>query len=173
MVPKKLARIKYLRSVKFLFAVAWVGAIIAAAFAGHGYSEVRLLYNTESSISVDNLLAWLTFAMIVLAVLVPVFTLGKRGFCHYFCPWGVLNMAGTRIKEFFRWPSLHLEADRKECKQCRTCERDCPMSLPVNRVVQSGSMKNAECILCGTCADSCPNGVISYSWRAARRWSCR
>ncbi|MFC1963756.1 4Fe-4S binding protein [Chloroflexota bacterium] len=169
MVPKPLARIKYLQFIKYLFAIAWVGAIVYFAAAAGGYHEVNLLYNTESGVSVDSPQSWFTFATIILVVLAPVFFIGKRGFCHYFCPWGVLNTLGTRVKDFFRWPSLHLKADSKKCKKCHTCDRNCPMSLPVNSMVQAGSMKNTECILCGTCADTCPNEVIEYSWRKPNR----
>ncbi|MFH1650630.1 MAG: 4Fe-4S binding protein [Chloroflexota bacterium] len=164
MAARPLVRVRYLKSVKFLFAVAWVGAIIAAVVAAGGYRGVNLLYNTESGVSIDSPQSWITFGSIVLVVLLPVFFLGKRGFCHYFCPWGVLNMAGTKVKEWLRIPSLHLRARKELCQQCRTCERNCPMSLPVTRMAQSGSMKNTECILCGTCADNCPQAVINYAW---------
>ncbi len=102
--------------------------------------------------------------MIVFIILLPAFLIGKRGFCQYFCPWGVLNIVSTRIKNVFRLPSLHLEPGTDKCKQCKTCDKNCPMSLEVSKIVQSGSMKNDECILCGTCVDNCPNKVIRYSW---------
>jgi polyferredoxin len=164
MAPKQLARIKYLKVIKYVLAIAWVGAIIYFAVLAGGYKTVNLLYNTESGVSVDSAQGWITYFMIVLIVLLPVFFIGKRGFCHYFCPWGVLNITGTRIKNFLRWPSLHLEADSDKCKRCLTCDKSCPMSLEVSKAVQSGSMDNTECILCGTCVDNCPNGVIAYSW---------
>jgi ferredoxin-type protein NapH len=74
-------------------------------------------------------------------------------------------MVGTKLKDFFRWPSLNLRVDNEKCKQCLTCNANCPMSLPIPEMVKSGSMKNNECILCGTCVDNCPNGVICYSWK--------
>ena len=166
MVPKRLYHSRYLKIIKYIFAVAWVGAIVAFAVLAGGYREINLLYNTESGVSVDSVQSWFTFFTIVAVVLLPVFFIGKRGFCHYFCPWGILNMLGTRIKNIFRWPSLHLEVVKGNCKQCRTCTQNCPMSLPVNQMVERGSMRNNECILCGTCADNCPNGVISYSWKS-------
>ncbi|MCL4533717.1 MAG: 4Fe-4S binding protein [Bacteroidetes bacterium] len=73
---------------------------------------------------------------------------------------------GTRIKDTFGWPSLGLSAASRECKQCRTCSRNCPMSLPVNEMVRSGSMQSTECVLCGTCVDNCPNGAVTYSWKS-------
>jgi len=165
MAPKKLARIRYLKIIKYVFAVAWVGAVIYAAVSAGGYRQIDLLYNTESGVSVDSVQGWFTYFVIVFVILLPVFFIGKRGFCRYFCPWGVLNIIGTRIKNLFRWPSLHLKASSEKCKQCLTCEQNCPMSLEVSKAVASGSMDQTECILCGTCADNCPNGVIEYSWR--------
>ncbi len=167
MAPKKLARIKYLKALKYIFAASWVSAIVYFAVAAGGYKAVNLLYNTESGVSVDSAQGWITYFSIVLVVMVPAFFIGKRGFCHYFCPWGVLNIAGTKIKNFFRWPSLNLKAEQGKCKQCRTCDKGCPMSLEVSKSVQSGSMDNTECILCGTCVDNCTNGAIKYSWHRA------
>jgi len=168
MVPKKLAKIKYLKAVKYVLVVGWVGAIVYAVISAGGYKTIDLLYNTESGVSIDSAQGWITYSMIVLVILLPAFLIGKRGFCHYFCPWGVLNMAGTKIKNFFGWSSLHLKTTTEECKRCHTCDQNCPMSLPVSEMVAAGSMQNSECILCGTCADNCPNGVIEYSWGTLR-----
>jgi len=137
-----------------------VGAITYFAISAGGYRKIDLLYNTESGISVDSAQALIRYLLIVFVILLPALFLGKRGFCHYFCPWGVLNIAGTRIKNFFKWPSLHLKATPDKCKRCRTCDKNCSMSLEVSKMVQNGSMDNAECILCGTCVDNCPNRVI-------------
>ncbi len=165
MAGKKLARIRYLKIIKYILAVAWVGAVVYAAIYAGGYKTINLLYNTESGVSVDSAQGWITYSIIVLIILLPVFFIGKRGFCHYFCPWGVLNITSTKIKNFFRWPSLNLKASSDKCKRCRTCDGNCPMSLEPSKMVESGSMVNTECILCGTCVDNCPNGVIKYSRR--------
>jgi len=164
MVPKKLARIKHLKVLKYVLAVAWVGGIVFAAIHAGGYHGVDLLYNTRSGVSVDTAQSWITYGMIVSIVLIPAFLIGRRGFCHYFCPWGVLNTAATQAKGSFRWPSLHLSVTASKCRRCKTCDTNCPMSLPISDMVQNGSMKNAECILCGTCVGNCPNRAIAYSW---------
>jgi ferredoxin-type protein NapH len=54
--------------------------------------------------------------------------------------------------------------DKEKCANCKTCTKNCPMSLDVNGMVLKGSMVNSECILCGTCADGCTKGVIKYSF---------
>jgi ferredoxin len=38
------------------------------------------------------------------------------------------------------------------------------MSLEVQEMVEKGRMENSECVLCGQCVDSCPQGVIRYSF---------
>lgn len=165
MAPKNLAQIKGLKWIKYVFAVAWVGAVVYAGTAAGGFHSVDLMYYTESGVSVAVPQSWFTWGTIVLAILIPAFLIGRRGFCHYFCPWGVLNMGATRIKNFFGWPSLHLIAQKERCKQCRTCRANCPMSLSVGDMMKTGSVKNDECILCGTCVDNCPNAAISYRWK--------
>ena len=164
MVPKNLARIKYLKWIKYVLAVAWVSSIVLAAIAAGGYRTVDLLYFTETGVSIADPMQWITWGMIVLLVLLPAFLIGRRGFCHYFCPWGGLNTISTRIKNLARWPSLHLSAVKENCKHCRTCLANCPMSLSVGDMIQAGSVKNDECILCGTCVDNCPNRAITFSW---------
>ena len=47
----------------------------------------------------------------------------------------------------------------------RTCTRACPMSLPVQELVQAGGMEHSECILCGSCVDGCPSSAIRYTFR--------
>jgi len=44
---------------------------------------------------------------------------------------------------------------------CNTCSIHCPMSLPVEEMVDQ---KNMECILCGNCVDVCRQGAITYDW---------
>jgi polyferredoxin len=161
---RKLRRIRYFKWVRYLLAVAWVGAIVAAAFSAGGYRKIELLYNMPQGISVDSLQSLIMFFTVIAAVLIPSLVLGKRGFCHYLCPWGLLNLAGSRIKGFFRLPCLRLRALKENCKKCGSCDAACPMSLGVSRMVASGSMRNNECILCGTCVDTCPNKTIRYSF---------
>ena len=166
MILKNLIHIKYLKVIKYILAVLWVSAVIMAIVSAGGYKSVHLLYNTEKFVSVDSLPNLMMYFSIVLAVLIPALIFGKRGFCHYLCPWGVLNIAGTKIKTALKYPSLCLKAEADKCKNCGTCDRNCTMSLNVSKIVKSGSMRNTECILCGACVDTCPNSAIMYSWHS-------
>jgi len=57
-----------------------------------------------------------------------------------------------------------LKSNPKACKHCHTCTEHCPMSLPVEEMVNQKRMENTECILCGICADGCKEGAITYGW---------
>jgi polyferredoxin len=173
MTPRDLSRIKHLKWVKYVLAAGWVGAIVFFAIAAGGYHTVNLLYMTESGVSIASPQSWFTWGTIVIVILLPAFLIGRRGFCHYFCPWGVLNTVSTKISNLLHLPSLHLEAVEGKCRNCRTCMANCPMSLSVAEMIKAGSVKNDECILCGTCVDNCPSKAIKYSWAAPQRETAR
>jgi polyferredoxin len=135
-----------------------------AILAG-GFHTVNPLHLTETGISVSEPVAYILYFTIVGLFVILSFTAGKRAFCHYVCWMAPFMVIGTKIKNFFKWPSFHLEAASDKCKRSKTCEKNCPMSLEVSKMAQSGSMENTECILCGSCVDNCPEGVIKYSWR--------
>jgi len=89
---------------------------------------------------------------------------GKRGFCHYFCWMAPFMIIGRKIRNIGRWPSLGIKAQAEKCIDCKSCSKNCPMSLDVNSMVKNQHMENIECILCGTCIDICPKKVINYSF---------
>jgi len=150
--------------IKYYIWVPWLGIIIAMAIMAGGFSSVDPFHLTENGISVARPEDYITFFMVLVIIVILSFTIGKRAFCHYVCWMAPFMIIGTKIKNLIKWPSLHLVPAADTCKQCMTCTKNCPMSLPVTKMVQAGNMKNDECILCGTCVDNCPNKVINYSW---------
>lgn len=165
MGDRPLLRIKYIRVLKYIIAVLWVGVIVAGVIAAGGINSVQPFYMTEKFISIDSVQGNILYFMVLSIALVPAFLLGKRAFCHYLCPFGVLNIVGTRIGKFLHLPVLHLETDTNKCTKCGKCSKVCQMSLPVTDMVQSGSMENTECILCGMCVDNCKFDAIHYAWK--------
>jgi len=163
-VPKRLPNYHWLRPLKFGLTLVWMAALVALAALGGGYTRVDLLYLTESGVSIDRAAGWVIYGIIAGMVLLPAFFVGQRGFCHYFCPWSGLNIVGTWLKTKLRLWSLHLVSDASKCTNCGTCDRSCPMSLPVHEMVQRADMYHHECIYCGTCVDNCPSGAIRYRW---------
>ena len=165
MWPKRLPKSRRQRRfVKYILSAVWVGSIIVMALIGTGVTQVDLFYNNEGYVSVDSVQGIVGYLILVTVVMLPVFLIGKRAFCHYFCPWGVLNIVASRVKNWLGYPSLHLEVDKNKCSRCVACDQVCPMSLRVYRMVQSGIVDDHECNLCGACVDVCPDGAICYSW---------
>lgn len=167
-IEKPLVRIRNMRWIKYVIAALWVGAIVATAISVGGYERVELLYNTETGISVDDASGLIRFYVILAVPFLPVLVLGKRGFCHYFCPFGAISIVGTKLSRWLRIPSLRLAANTEACVNCKRCNRACPMSLDVQGMVAGGNMDHSECILCATCIDTCPKDVIRYAWGAAK-----
>jgi len=175
-VPKQLDPNKKGRNrkIKYPIFVLWIAFIILGPIMTAGYiNGLNIFFPGEpgdplSLVSFDpSAIGQLIFYFGILSTVVVLFTLvgGKRAFCAYACPMGVLGIIGTKIKNFFKYPSLHLEADIEKCTQCKQCSKACVMSLDVNELFKEGNMYDPDCILCGSCISHCPQKVISYAWK--------
>jgi ferredoxin-type protein NapH len=163
-VKTDLLPVPYLRYLKYLLAVLWVGGAVFLA-AGAGHLVLNPLFGMGNGIPPWPAQTYLFFYAMTLGVFVLVLILGKRSMCNYFCPMSVVFMTISRMKDRLRVPSLHLEARQEGCIQCKQCTAACPMSLPVQEMVAFGTMQNPECIVCGNCAGACKKGVIRFAWR--------
>jgi ferredoxin-type protein NapH len=160
---KKARGGKYNR-IKYFIWIPWIGIITFSAFRAGGLHTIIPFYQTKYGISVAEPANYIVFYTVVGLITVLSFTAGKRAFCHYGCWMAPFMVIGTKIRNVFNWPALHLKANKDRCRNCKTCTKNCPMSLEVNGMVQKGSMVNSECILCGTCVDGCPEGAIRYAF---------
>jgi len=151
--------------IKYIIWFPWISIIVIMAILSGGFHAVNPLHLIETGISVSEPAAYILYFTIVGLFVILSFTAGKRAFCHYICWMAPFMVIGVKIRNLFKWASLHLEVVGDKCKQCKICEKSCPMSLKVSKMVQSGSMENTECILCGICVDNCPEGAIKYFWR--------
>jgi polyferredoxin len=150
--------------IKYFIWTPWIAIIVLMFFRAGGVKSVDPLYQTYFGVSVSNIYSLILFIVIAgLIALIAVIS-GKRGFCHYFCWMAPFMIIGRKIRNIFKWPALHLEASKNKCIDCKTCSKNCPMSLDVNSMVQNEYIENLECILCGTCVDTCPENVIKYSF---------
>lgn len=156
-------RVRFLPIVKYALWGAWVAAVVAFAVATGGWQRIDLLYMTEHVVSIDSAMNLAVYFALVAVTLAPL-GLGKRGFCLNFCPFGVWGIVGSKLGRATRLPQLHLRADATSCNSCKRCDLVCPMSLPVNDLVQKGDMTATECILCGSCVDECPRRAIRYGF---------
>jgi ferredoxin-type protein NapH len=150
--------------IKYFIWVPWVAAIILAAVTAGGYHQINALYFTDSGISVDSVYKLIIYVFIIVLFFVLSVTVGKRATCHTICWMAPFMVIGKRISVLLHIPGLKLEVDKGRCTNCNLCDSRCPMSLPINAIVQKGSMYNDDCILCGECVDICPKKVISFSF---------
>ena len=162
-VKLNLRPVPYLRNLKYLFAVLWIGGAVLLA-AGAGSLVINPLFQLGSGIPPWSSAAYVVFYAIILGAFAIALVLGRRGLCNYLCPMSVIFMAITKLKNLLRVPSLHLEAQPDYCIHCKKCDTVCPMSLKVENLVKSNSMQDPECILCGSCVDICPKRVIRFAW---------
>ncbi|NMB79743.1 MAG: 4Fe-4S binding protein [Methanomicrobiales archaeon] len=156
--------VPYLRYLKYLLAIIWVGgAVFLAAAAGRLVPDP--LYGIGTGLPPWTAPLYLFFYGMTLGVFVLVLILGRRGMCNYFCPMSVGFIAISALKNRLRIPSLHLEAEKENCIRCKKCTAACPMSLPVQEMVENDRMQEPECILCGNCTGACPKNVLHLAWK--------
>lgn len=148
--------------IKWIIWIPWIGAIVILAIKNKGYKEVDFFYQTTSGLSIANVYALIVYLVVLLLIVAPALIVGKRSFCHHLCWMAPFMIVGRKIANAFKWSSLRLEAKPEVCIQCRRCTENCPMSLPVETMVEQKQMERAECILCGSCVDGCQRGAIRY-----------
>lgn len=164
--PKKVDWTKWAIWIPWLTVIAW------AAVSAGGYQRVDLLLDTQNGISVaGDADRPVVFAYVIYFIVVGLFAglavlAGRRAGCHSICWMAPFMILGRKIRNLAAWPSLRLKATPEQCSNCQTCTKNCPMSLDVTAMVQSGQMEHPECILCGTCVDGCSRSAIRYSFSA-------
>ena len=159
---KKVTKGNY---VKWILWTPWIGSIILLLYNLGGYREIDLFYQTSHGLSIGNIYSLLTYILVLLLIVIPAFLIGRRSFCHHICWMAPFMIIGRSLRNIARWPSLHLIAKSDVCVRCSKCTDNCPMSLPVETMVQNNVMENHECILCGTCIDNCEQKTIHYSFK--------
>jgi ferredoxin-type protein NapH len=86
--------------------------------------------------------------------------LDKRWACKNLCMMGTLCAAGAHYSRLI--PVV--EPDK--CSQCRKCEKECLISIPIVDYIKSneGLVTNSECVLCGKCMEVCKSDAIKIKF---------
>lgn len=150
--------------IKYVIWVPWLSLIVFTAISAGGYKSIDFFYQTEQGFSATEPRSYILFYLIAGFLALLAIIVGRMAFCHYVCWMAPFIILGSTIKNAIKLPSLHLRAKTEDCTNCTRCDRNCPMSLKVNEMVQRGSIQNPECVLCGECLDTCPKGVIRYAF---------
>lgn len=154
--------------IKYFIWVPWVGVIAWFAISAGGYRVIDPLYQTYYGISVHGAESYIVYFSFTALIAILAWFPGRRGFCHYLCWMAPFMVIGDWLRYKIGWPALQLKAQSQECAQCGKCAGNCPMSLDVPALVESGSMRHTECILCGTCVDNCSNSAITFAWKTEK-----
>jgi ferredoxin-type protein NapH len=149
-------------SVKYLVTALWLALLAFLFFSAGGIRAVDPFYSTDHGLSITSLAPLIVVIVIFALIFVVAYFMGRRGFCHVFCPVAALMIVGRKIRNLVGWPALGLGADASRCIDCNKCSQECPMGLDVHGMVKEEKMENAECIVCASCADACPKGAITY-----------
>ncbi|MCP3922413.1 MAG: 4Fe-4S binding protein [Desulfobacterales bacterium] len=158
------SKIKRGKLLKWVIWIPWIASIIYLAINAGGYKKIDFLYETTYGFSISNLQSSIVYFLVLLVLIVlPSFIFGKRSFCHHLCWMAEFMIIGRKIRNLFGWSSLKIIADKEKCDHCHTCINNCPMSLPVEVMVNDNKMENSDCILCGTCVDGCEYEAIKFS----------
>lgn len=149
--------------IKFLIWTPWFLLIVYMVIIKSPL-KLGLLRMTNQGLSIYDPYTYFIYFAVLGLILIPAFIIGNRSFCHHICWMAPFMIIGRKISNFLKIPRLKLVSDKKGCTNCMNCNRNCSMSLDVNKMVKEGKMENSECILCAECIDNCPNKVIKYKF---------
>ncbi len=133
--------------IKYFIWVPWLGIIIALALVAGGFKSVEPLHLIDGLSS--SVYDYIIYFMVVGVIVLLSFTIGRRAFCHYGCWMAPFMIIGTRIKNFLRWPSLHLRGPPPPRRVRAHATGVCTMSRPVPKWCRR-QLENDVCILCGS-----------------------
>ncbi len=142
--------------------IPWLGAIVTLAIVSGGYHTVDPFFHIPTGVSLVHPLGYVIYFAVTGLTFTLSIVAGKRGFCHTVCWMAPFMILGRKTSNALRLPALRLTVTDTACVSCHRCDRHCPMSLPVSRMVEAGNMESSDCILCGNCIDSCRKKVIAY-----------
>lgn len=151
-------------SVKYGVTVLWLAVLASLFISAGGIRAVDPFFGMENGFSITSAASLMVVVVIFTLLFIVGYLMGRRGFCHVFCPVAGLMVLGRKIRNLAGWPALQLSADASRCIDCKKCVQECPMGLDVNGMVRKGDMENPDCIMCASCTDACPQGAIMYGW---------
>lgn len=148
----RLRLVHFALSVALCAALAFGFGYLATYMAGYdpatGAGNKTMLYWFLGG----NLLYWIGGAALCVAMK------DNRAFCKYACPVTVFLKLSNMIA------LSRIKGDAKDCTNCGSCAKACPMSIDIPSFVKAGKrVLSTECTLCLACVKSCPKGALRAS----------
>jgi len=157
-------KIKRGNSIKWIIWVPWILSIAVTAFKNGGYNEIDPLFQTTYGFSINNVFGLFVYLGVLMLIVLPAFTIGRRSFCRSICWMAPFMIIGRKLSNALNLKALRLSARPDLCTDCKLCTKNCPMDLPVNEMVIEKTTEKSDCILCGKCVDICKTKAIMYDF---------
>ncbi len=148
--------------LKYLVWGTWLSGILFFFKKAGGVKGIQFAFATDYGFSTTSLEALIAYSAVVITFILLSIIFGRRTACHTICWMAPFMVIGKKIAEGLRIPTLHLKPIKEDCIHCGKCDTNCPMSLNVEKLVETGFIKDNNCILCGECKDGCPKKLFSW-----------
>lgn len=97
---------------------------------------------------------WIMCAVTTLVGVVLGIFINPRAWCS-FCPMGTMQSAMGGGKN-------QLEILSDSCRECRICEKACPMGIQIVDFKNNGKVGSRDCLKCPECIGVCPKKALSW-----------
>jgi len=97
---------------------------------------------------------WIMCAVTTLVGVVLGVFINPRTWCS-FCPMGTMQNAMGGGKN-------QLEIFTDSCRECRICEKACPMGIQIVDYKDFGKVGSRDCLKCPECIRACPKKALSW-----------
>ncbi|PIO47315.1 MAG: 4Fe-4S ferredoxin [[Chlorobium] sp. 445] len=155
--------------IRWAIWIPWITSLALVAFFAGGYERVDFFYRTHSGVSVGDTSGYIVYYTVLVVFFSTALIAGRRAACHRICWMSPFMVIGRKVSNTLHLPALRLAVTPDKCVKCEVCTRNCPMSLNVAQMVQSGRLEHPECVLCGTCVDSCKQKAIDYAFTTPQK----
>lgn len=112
---------------------------LQAAIPWAGWNPVIPIYN-EHVVSISAIGFLFTIKILILTFFVMLFIISRRPFCRVVCPLGAI------FGFFNKYSIIRLAVNKEQCKDCNSCEKDCPVDINVSKETNS-----TTCVRCFKC----------------------
>ena len=104
----------------------------------------------------------MTFAIVILIILIVLAWRNGRTYCNTICP------VGTVLSFMSRFSFLKIRFNESKCKNCSMCSKNCKSACIDYK---THSVDYSRCVVCGNCVESCKFGALEYGFSRPSRQS--